>query len=43
MPIINEIALESNKNIRLNFEGGNLTSDAGILLIKENEVLRKLA
>ena len=35
MTIINEISLESNKNIRLNFEGGNLTSDAGLLLIKE--------
>ena len=23
MTIINEISLESNKNIRLNFEGGN--------------------
>ena len=25
--------LESNKNIHLNFEGGNLSSDAGLLLI----------
>ena len=35
MSVITEIAQESNKNIRLNFEGGNLTSDAGLLLIKE--------
>ena len=35
MAIINEIALESNKNFRIDFEGGNLSSDAGLLLIKE--------
>lgn len=35
MSIISEIALESNKNIHINFEGGNLSSDAGMLLIKE--------
>ena len=35
MAIVNGIALESNKNIRVNFNGGNLTSDAGLLLLKE--------
>ena len=35
MAIVNGIALESNKNIRVNFEGGNLSSDAGLLLMKE--------
>ena len=35
MAIITETALESNKNIRVNFEGGNLSSDGGLLLIKE--------
>ncbi len=34
MAIVNGIALESNKNIRVNFEGGNLSSDAGLLLMK---------
>lgn len=35
MSIISGITLESNKNIHLNFEGGNLSSDAGLLLIRE--------
>ena len=35
MSIISVIALESNKNIHVNFEGGNLSSDAGLLLVKE--------
>ena len=35
MAIVNGIALESNKNLRVNFEGGNLSSDAGLLLLKE--------
>ena len=35
MSIIGGITLESNKNIHLNFEGGNLSSDAGLLLIRE--------
>ena len=35
MAIITEFALESNKNIRVNFDGGNLSSDAGLLLMKE--------
>lgn len=32
MNIINTLALKSNK---INFDGGNLSSDAGLLLIKE--------
>ena len=35
MNILNNITLESNKQIRFNFEGGDLSSDAGLLLIKE--------
>ena len=35
MSLISGIALESDKNIHMNFEGGNLSSDAGLLLIKE--------
>ena len=35
MSIISGIALESDKNIYMNFEGGNLSSDAGLLLMKE--------
>ena len=35
MAIVNGIALESNKNFRIDFEGGNLSSDAGLLLVKE--------
>jgi len=35
MASINEIALESNKNFRINFNGGKLSSDSGLLLLKE--------
>jgi len=35
MNSINEKQMEFNKNIKINFEGGELTSDAGILLYKE--------
>ena len=49
MAIITGIALESNKKIRVNFDGGNLSSDGGRLLLKEfyhklgvNSLLRKL-
>ena len=35
MSIINGIALESDKSIHVNFGGGNLSSDAGLLLMKE--------
>ena len=35
MTILNTISLESNKKIKLNFKGGDLSSDGGLLLIKE--------
>lgn len=35
MDILNTYALESNKQIKINFAGGDLSSDAGLLLIKE--------
>ena len=34
MGIVNTLALESNRHIKINFDGGNLSSDAGLLLIK---------
>ena len=35
MTILNDTVLESNKYLKLNFGGGDLSSDAGLLLIKE--------
>ena len=35
MSLLNAISLESNKKIKINFNGGNLSSDGGLLLIKE--------
>ena len=35
MSIISGIALESDKNIHINFEGGKLSTDGGLLLMKE--------
>ena len=35
MAIVTGIALNSNKNLHVNFEGGSLSSDAGLLLLKE--------
>ena len=35
MSILNSVSLESNKKIKINFDGGDLSSDAGLLLIKE--------
>ena len=35
MSIINTLSLESNRQIKINFDGGALSSDAGLLLIKE--------
>ena len=32
---IKDTVLESNKNLRINFDGGNLSSDGGLLLMKE--------
>jgi hypothetical protein len=35
MAILNTISLESNKQIKINFNGGDLSSDGGLLLVKE--------
>ena len=35
MDSVNTFALKSNKKIKINFDGGYLSSDAGLLLIKE--------
>ena len=35
MNIVNTSALESNRKIKINFDGGDLSSDAGLLLFKE--------
>lgn len=35
MNILNTLTLKSNRQIKINFNGGNLSSDAGLLLIKE--------
>jgi len=35
MNILNTISLESNSQIKINFDGGDLSSDAGLLLFKE--------
>ena len=35
MSIVNTLALESNRQTKINFDGGDLSSDAGLLLIKE--------
>lgn len=35
MTILNTISLESNKKIKINFNGGDLSSDGGMLLVKE--------
>ena len=35
MSSVNTLALESNRQIKINFYGGVLSSDAGLLLIKE--------
>lgn len=35
MAILNTISLESNKQIKINWGGGDLSSDGGLLLIKE--------
>ena len=48
MVIVNTLSLESNRQIKINFDGGDLSSDAGLLLIKKfvsklsfNKLLRK--
>lgn len=35
MDILNTLKLKSNRQIKINFDGGDLSSDAGLLLIKE--------
>lgn len=35
MSILNTFSLKSNKKIKINFNGGDLSSDGGLLLIKE--------
>ena len=35
MSIVNTLPLESNRQIKINFDGGDLSYDAGLLLIKE--------
>ena len=35
MSIVNTLALGSNRQIKINFDGGDLSSDTGLLLIKE--------
>ena len=35
MSIVNTLSLESNRKIKINFDRGDLSSDAGLLLIKE--------
>ena len=34
MPILNDKQLEYNSRIKINFDGGDLSSDTGLLLIK---------
>ena len=35
MAIVNTFSLESNRKIKVNWNGGDLSSDSGLLLIKE--------
>ncbi len=35
MSSLNDVRLESNKNIKINFDSGDLSSDSGMLLVKE--------
>lgn len=35
MSKVNTLTLESNRQIKINFDGGDLSSDAGLHLIKE--------
>ena len=35
MDILNTLTLKNNRQIKINFDGGDLSSDAGLLLIKE--------
>ena len=35
MPSLSECRLESNNNVKITFDGGDLSSDGGLLLLKE--------
>ena len=35
MSIVNTLSLENNRQIKIHFDGGDLSSDTGLLLIKE--------
>jgi hypothetical protein len=35
MTSLNDQSMNSNRRIKVNFDGGNLTNDAGLLLYKE--------
>ena len=35
MSIVNTLTMKSNRQIKINFDGGDLSSDAGLLLVKE--------
>ena len=35
MDSLHSLALESNRQMKINFDGGDLSSDAGLLLVKE--------
>lgn len=35
MDILNTLSLKSNRQMKINFDGGDLSSDAGLLLIKK--------
>lgn len=39
MSSLKDTTLESNPYMKINFEGGDLPSDAGLLLIKESVVV----
>ena len=43
MSIVNTLALESNRQIKINFDGGDLSSDAGLLLKKNVRKVSKAA
>ena len=36
MSIVNTLSPESNRQIKINFNGGDLSSDAGLLLIPDS-------
>lgn len=40
MDILNTVSLESNSQIKINFDGGELSSEAGLFLFKIGAVKR---